>query len=377
MQLTAKVKLQVSPEQANALTRTIRRANACCDWLSERAWHTHTFSQFNLHQITYYDARAAFPDLGSCVVVRCLSKVAQAYKLDQHTKRTFKPGGAIEYDKNLLSWYVDKRVVSIWTVDGRMKLPFVAGGRQLELLQGKIGQADLSFVNGEFYMSAPCFVEEPVAQDVHDVLGCDLGIVNSLTDSDGETHSGEKIETTRRTYSHRRRNLQRKGTKATKRKLKQISGKQSRFQRNTNHLISKRVVAKAQDTVRAIALEDLTGIRVRGQQFRRQQRAQHANWSFFDLRAKITYEANRAGVPVILVDRKYTSKLCPHCGCIDKANRKSQSEFLCVSCGYAAPADHSAARNIRVRALVNVPMVAIHAGSCVIQSQAACFSGGS
>ncbi len=353
MQLSAKVKLQVTPEQAKSLKHTMQHANECCDWLSERAWKSKTFSQFNLHKLTYYDARAAFPDLGSCVIVRCLSKVAQSYKLDKKTKRTFNMLGAIEYDKNILSWYVNKQVVSIWTIDGRMKIPFVAGEHQLKLLQGKIAQADLSLINGEFYLSAPCFVEEPILQDVHDVLGCDLGIVNILTDSDGETHSGEKIEENRRQYAHRRRNLQRKGTPSAKRKLKKISGRQSRFQKDTNHRISKRVVAKAQDTHRAIALEDLSGIREA--KVRRKQRAKHANWSFFDLKTKIQYKAQRAGIPVILVDPKYTSQLCPQCGTIDKRNRKSQSEFLCVSCGYAAPADLNASRNIRDRAIVNLP----------------------
>lgn len=368
MQLTAKVKLQVTPEQTNVLVRTIQRANECCDWLSNVAWKQKTFSQFNLHKLTYYDARVEFPDLGSCVVVRCLSKVAQSYKLDKKTKRTFKPLGAIEYDKNLLSWHVNKQTVSIWTIDGRMKLPFAAGEHQLELLQGEIGQSDLSFVNGEFYLSAPCYVEEATPQDVHDVLGCDLGIVNILADSDGETHSGEKIETNRRKYAHRRRNLQRKGTRSAKRKLKKLSGKQSRFQKNTNHVVSKRVAQKAQDTHRAIALEDLDGIREA--RVRRKQRAKHANWSFFDLRLKIQYKAHRAGVPVILVDPKNTSRTCPQCGCIDKANRLSQDKFLCISCGYAAPADINASRIIRDRAVVNLPMVTNQVEHHLIQSQA-------
>jgi len=44
---------------------------------------------------------------------------------------------------------------------------------------------------------------------------------------------------------------------------RKISGKQARYQKDTNHLISKRIVQNAQDTGRAIALEDLGGIRDR------------------------------------------------------------------------------------------------------------------
>ena len=43
---------------------------------------------------------------------------------------------------------------------------------------------------------------------------------------------------------------------------------------------------------------------------------------------------------------------------IDKANRKSQSEFVCKSCGFADNADHVGAVNIARRADVSRPLVA-------------------
>jgi len=346
MQLTAKVRLNVTPKQAATLTHTLQQANECCTWLSEKAWETKRFGQFSLHKLAYHPARAAFKNLASSVIVRCEAKVSHAYALDRKTKPTFKPLGAIEYDHNILPWYADKRTVSIWTVDGRLHLGFSCGSRQLELLQGKIGQADLALVGKHFYLCAPCTVENPEPQDVADVLGIDLGIANLATDSDGVTYSGQTVEATRRKFAHRRRNLQRKGSQSAQRKLKKISGRQARYQRDTNHILSKTVVQKAQATGRGIALVDLAGIRDRATT-RRRQRAQQANWSFFDLRAKIEYKAQRAGVPVFLVDPRNTSRTCPKCGCIDKANRRSQSNFSCVSCGYADAADHNAAVNTR------------------------------
>jgi len=356
MQLTAKVKLIATPEQAQALRETIRVANECCNYLSEQAWRLRIFSQFSLHKATYYETRKRFENLGSCVIVRCTSKVAQAYKVDKRIKGVFRPLGAIEYDKNLLSWRVNKGIVSIWTVAGRMKIPFVAGEHQLKLLRGKIGQADLSFVKGEFYLSAPCFVEAPEPSDFSDVLGVDVGIVNLAVDSDGESFSGKEIEDKRRRYVHRRKNLQRKQTRSAKRKLRKISGRQSRYQKNTNHCIAKRIVQKAHDTGRAIALEDLSNIREA--KVTRRQRARHSNWSFRDLITKIAYKAARLGVAVLFLDPRGTSRTCEKCGHCEKANRRSQSEFVCKNCGYAAAADYNAARVLRARALVNAPMVA-------------------
>ena len=123
-----------------------------------------------------------------------------------------------------------------------------------------------------------------------------------------------------------------------------------------NHCISRKVVLKAQRTNRAVALEDLQGIRQRVR-VGKGQRRQHHSWSFNQLRQFMSYKARLAGVPVILVDPRNTSRTCPACGLVDKANRVSQALFSCVSCAFAGPADTIAAWNIRAlgRADVNLP----------------------
>jgi len=57
--------------------------------------------------------------------------------------------------------------------------------------------------------------------------------------------------------AHRQR-LQKRGTKSAKRRLKKLSGKQARFQKNTNHVISKRIVAKAKQNNQALTIEELS-----------------------------------------------------------------------------------------------------------------------
>ena len=116
-------------------------------------------------------------------------------------------------------------------------------------------------------------------------------------------------------------------------------------------------------TKRAIALEKLTHIRTRARA-RRSQRATLHSWSFAQLQAFIVYKAALAGVPVHRVNPRNTSRTCPACGHIDKANRKTQSSFVCTSCGFAGLADVIAAENIRVlgRALVSAPYVSETAG---------------
>ncbi len=249
------------------------------------------------------------------------------------------------------------RTVSIWTVNGRLRIPFVCGERQLELLQTRQGESDLGLYKGMFFLSATCEVAEPKPLDIEGALGVDLGVVNIAVDSDGEVHKASQINNVRHRHRRLRAKLQSKGTRSAKRKLKRLSGKERRFAKDTNHCISKKLVAKAKDTNRAIALEDLGGIRERIT-VRRAQRAALHSWAFFQLRSFVTYKAKRVGVPVFLVDPRNTSRTCPACGHVDKANRLSQSKFSCVVCGFAGLADHIAAINIGRRAVVNPPIVA-------------------
>jgi len=100
-------------------------------------------------------------------------------------------------------------------------------------------------------------------------------------------------------------------------------------------------------------LENLSGIRKRVT-VKISQRRQHHSWSFYDLRQKVEYKAKLAGVSVVLVDPRNTSRTCPICGTINKRNRPSQSIFSCISCGFSGFADAIAAVNIG-RAAVNQP----------------------
>lgn len=355
MKLIAQVKLNTTPEQADALKRTLEAANAAANYISDYAWQNQTFRQFDLHRALYYELRERFA-LSAQVVVRVLAKVADAYKLDRRTRRTFKPLGSIAYDERILAWRLSDQTVSIWTVASRQRIPFLAGERQMVLLQSRQGEADLVYHDGTFYLHQTCNVEDPPTGITTDFLGVDLGIINIAADSDGNTYSGGKTNGLRKRHAKLRARLQAKRTKSVKRLLQKRRRKEARFARDVNHVIAKQLVAKAKDTGRGIALEDLKGIRERITVRKAQRRVQHS-WAFHQLRSFVEYKALMAGVPVALVDPRNTSRTCPACGRVAKANRPTQALFRCVSCGFAGPADTIAAENIR-RAAVNQPHAA-------------------
>ena len=147
-----------------------------------------------------------------------------------------------------------------------------------------------------------------------------------------------------------RAKLQAKGTRSAKRLLKKRSKKESRFVRDVNHCISKKIVSLAEHTNRGIAHENLKGIRDRARS-NKPLRTELNSWAFAQLFKLVAYKARLAGIPVKIVDPAYSSQLCPECGTIGRANRPSRDTFRCSSCSCTGPADVIAARNIRTFAL--------------------------
>jgi putative transposase len=352
MKLVANIKLLPTPDQYELLKQTLERANEACNFVSERAWDTKTFKQFALHKLTYAVIREHF-GIAAQMAVRCVAKVADAHKLDTKVRRTFRKHSAQPYDDRIFRFLNDS-AVSIWTLGGRLKVLCVTGEHQRKLLAHRKGEVDLMLVRGEFYVACVCDIDDPELIETTDVLGIDFGIVNIASDSHGNEYSGHGIEAKRRIYANRRRNLQRKGTRAAKRKLRTIKGRQARYQKDVNHTISKRLVATAKRYDSDIAIEDLKGIRERVKA-QKAQRARLSNWSFSQLRQFVVYKARMAGIGVISVDPRNTSRTCAECGHCEKANRTDRDTFRCRQCGHTAKADANAARNIRAKAAINRP----------------------
>lgn len=347
MKLIAQVKLQPTEEQAESLKQTMIAANAAAQYVSDYAWEHRTFRQYDLHHACYYDVREKF-GLSAQLTARVIAKVADSYKLDKRTKRTFRSMGGIVYDSRILKWDMAAETVSIWAMGGRIKLlPFVCGDQQRTLLADAKGECDLIFRDGAYYLHQTCDVAVPETVDAADWLGIDMGLVNVAVDSDGKTHDGAEMLNMRKRRRRQRKRLQAKGTKSAKRVLRNLSRKEQRFATNENHRISKEIVELAERTGRGVVVEDLHGIRSRVR-LRRKQRDDLHSWSFHQLQGFIEYKCEIHGVPFLKIDPRYTSQTCSACGHVAKSNRKSQDRFECGCCGFAANADHNAAINISV-----------------------------
>jgi IS605 OrfB family transposase len=267
--------------------------------------------------------------------------------------------------------------VSLTTLRGRILVSLRINGYQRNRLAGtSLGETDLLFTPEKHRWSFAFSVksETPPVSNVNDLLGVDLGVKNVAADSDGTLYTGGHIRGLRKRHLKLRRRLQSKGTKAAKRLLRKRRRKEARFQSHENHCISKQIVAAAQGTGRGVAVEELTGIRDRIT-VRRKQRAVLSAWAFYQLRAFLTYKCADAGIPLVAVDPRNTSRTCPACGCVDPRNRPSQAEFRCVQCGVSGHADVFAASEVARRAACNSARLLegepLGKGSVVLQGKAA------
>jgi transposase len=91
------------------------------------------------------------------------------------------------------------------------------------------GRCDLVHRDGLFFLHRTVEFEEPPPAEVRDCLGVDMGIVRLATDSDGGTHTGERVGRVRGRYHNTRGGLQRLGTKSARRILKRIRRRESRL----------------------------------------------------------------------------------------------------------------------------------------------------
>jgi IS605 OrfB family transposase len=367
MKLTLQTQLLPDADQSAKLKATVERFNEAAAWLAGVAFERKLANKFVLQKLCYAELRERF-GLPADTAIRCIAQVCEAYKRDKAKRPKFRKQAAVPFSMGKNIGFKGPDRVSISTLDGRVVVPFIMGKYQAERFGFAKGQCDLvRRKDGMWFLLVTVDVPEETKLPTTDFLGVDLGLANIATDSDGGQHSGADIETNRARHAARRKVLDQAaaGCKRRGKRPKNIrqakcrqEQKEKRFRKDVNHRISKRLVAKAKDTGCGIALEDLQGIRDRTQ-FRKPQRAKMTGWAFFQLRSFVEYKAALAGVSVVLVDPRNTSRTCAECDHCEKANRKSQSEFECRLCGHRSHADLNAARNIasRARAAVNRPMV--------------------
>ena len=330
------------------LEQTTKVFNQVCQEIINYGWEQKTWNKNKLHYGTYNNIRKKYPKFSSAMVQTARDQASEIIKRTIKTKKDLpKPQknvfSGIRYDKRCLSVMFEKKVVSINTTFGRIKLPFKIAEYYEKYASWKYTNAQLiRRKNKNYYLNLQMCQELPKKVGECEVLGIDLGIKNIAVCSNNVFFNSKKVKNVKGKYQKLKRDLQSKGTKSAKKKLKKLSGKENRFVRDVNHCISKKVV-NTQNTV--FALENLKNIRTNVKRYNKTLNRMIGNWSFAMLQNFVKYKAERLGKSVVFVRPNYTSQQCSKCGFVKKENR-SGNVFKCLECGFELNADLNASRNI-------------------------------
>lgn len=367
--LTVSCKLTVNPEQVANIEATMQAFSDACTWINQEV-PDKVRNEIAMQSLVYHDVRARF-GLSSQLAIHAIRRVCGNRK----TAKT--NGGKVEsfsstsvtYDVRTFSFREKDWTVSLTMVGKRERLSLDIGDFQRDKLSGqKLKTATLVRRDSDYYLNIQVESEPPTPEKTDKVLGVDLGRTDIAVTSEGESFSGKEVTRVRDHHAKLRQSIQRKaskGTRSTRRRarrlLQRLSGKERRFQKHQNHVISHRLVKQAKTNKQAIALEDLTGIRQRTNDLPRSktERRRSNSWAFYQLRQFIEYKAIQHGVTVILVNPAYTSKTCHNCHHIHPLHGESYrsgKSFHCGHCGWKGDADLNGAKNIaNIGAVINQP----------------------
>lgn len=360
MQRTVRLLLAPTAEQMAAMLETSRQFTAAFNAVCEAAWDADEKNGVKLHHLTYKALKTQLPGLVSDLHIQARVKATEAIKSvftrrNQGRTTSCPHSSSCSPRYNVHTFKIDwtSHTVKMSTTAGRITAPFHLPTTFAWASAGKVCTADLIHRNGRFFLHVVIETESPVIEPNDAVIGVDLGINRPAVTSERRFFGEKRWKDIETKLFRQKRQCQAKRTKSAKRRLKILSGKQARFRRDCDHVISRRIVDIVPPGA-TIVLENLTGIREQAKSRGKRHRRRLHGWSFAQLRAFVIYKAEAIGVRVAFIDPRHTSQTCSKCGHRERSNRKSQSLFKCRSCGFALNADLNAARNIRAKHLVGL-----------------------
>jgi len=379
--ITAKVRLYPNQEQSTqfkAITKEYQRlCNIVSQWYFDNACKANR-KKFNREM--YHYLRSESKEINSAMVQSTYRTVEARYKTVemQLKKRPYH-----YQDQNTSEWYREKRDLSWLCKPIKFSRPqadyvrninysFVEQGSKISMnvlgqrikvaFNGdylnffdpnyKLGTAKLVQLKKHWFLHIPVTIEttEWKKENNQHIIGLDRGLRQIVTSYDEKGNTGFKngkaIAYKRRKYAYLRSQLQSKGTKSAKRKLKRLSQKENRWMSDINHCLSKTLI-DFYGKNSLFVLEDLTGVTFEKTNFNKNQTRELRSWAFYDLQTKLAYKVRKNQSQVLIVSAKYTSQRCPKCGQIRKENRNHHlHQYHCSYCGFTTNDDRIAAMNL-------------------------------
>src|SRR5919199_975378 len=281
--------------------------NAHVDW----ALTSRTYNKNKAHKELYHLLRLQHPSVPSALVQTIRDNALEAIKATKFKRvPRKKPTSALRYDKRTMT--LRGRQLTLSCIGKRVSLILNVPAYFKEIFEAwEFCAATLTYSkhSKQFWVRLVFETDDPPQQEEGKVLGIDRGLYHLASTSDGQFFSGSNVRANQRRYLYNRCQLQQKGTRSAKRRLKALSG-------------------------------------IRNQRRNKKVNLWISSWGFYQLEQFLTYKAEAKGKQVGYVDARYTSQKCSRCKQRHTTNRH-KSRFHCKTCGFKAHADINAATNIK------------------------------
>ena len=334
-----------------ALLETIDVYNKVVQDVIDFGWSKRTYNKNILHTETYKGIRDKYPRLQSSLVQCARDMASDMLKREKFRyHKPFKnPLSGIRYNQRSFTPFLETGAISISTIKGRKRFQLIIPSYfQPYVNEGRITSLTLYYNKKRKKIIAYLIVELPdvPVEGPTIFLGVDRGIKRIAVCSNNTFYPTNHILAVKWKYQQLRKNLQSKGTRSAKRKLKMVSGRERRFMTDENRKTAKWICNMPYN---CIVLENIRGLKQHSKKKKKVSkkiRRKFGNWSYYQLEQFIIQRSEKLGKTVLFVNPRYTSQRCSQCGYIAKKNRSSQSVFLCNECFFELNADLNAARNL-------------------------------
>ena len=250
-------------------------------------------------------------------------------------------------------------IIRLATGSGRMALPIAKDGAY-ERLRGHLdgGWTTTHFrvcLKDGRWRASFAIRREFGHQPTDGMLGLDIGsrtlaAVSTLNDDrPKQLYFGTDIATTQQHILRRRGRLQTKadlGSSRAKRSLRRLKGYEANYTKTRCYQVAHEVVNLAVAGACSIAIEDLKHLN--RSRLNRASNRKVKRMPYHEFRAALESVAAQAGIPVLVVPARNTSRQCSSCGHIAESNRRGPT-FRCGDCGHTCNADRNASVNIAHR----------------------------
>jgi IS605 OrfB family transposase len=319
-----------------------------------------TSSRIKIHHGMYKDFRKKYT-LNSQLVINAKNKGVDVLlslkkrnlrfkKKRKSTQVQFSSYIPIRYEYRCSTIHLEQRYVSLATISKRVNLSFEIPNYYKKFITWQFRSFELVYINKQFFLHF--VVQKSLSTNIINsphsgiFVGIDRGLRHIAVSSQNQFYSGFRLRASKSTYFRLKRSLQKKGTRSAKSKLRDIAGREKRFQKDMNHCITKDIISKI-PVNSTIILEDLSYIRKTSKRRRKTRTSREFHsWAFYQFQLFLEYKAQEKNIEIIYIDPRYTSQQCSTCGFISRSNRAG-SNFVCKNCSYTLNADLNASRNIK------------------------------